>query len=162
MSAQYTQKYPAIAIAQQGNDWLSTSGDKVQDIADANDAHYIYVPSDLILQKVYVILHLQSRQGQLISPIYDLPEEPAKLIIPFLSSVAPDGTAWTIQNFNDTIGIVVDSTHTYHQSFSFEQEEVSNQITQGGVELIVNFGTDGLDNIRIKGLELKKVRKWAE
>ena len=160
MSALHAQKYAAIAIANQGDDWLSTSGDKVQDVAESNDSDYIYVPADSIPKKVYLILQLGTAQQ--ISQVFDLPEEPSKLIILFLKSLAPDNTAWTIQKWNDTIAIIVDSTHSWHQSFSFEQEETSSAVTNGGVELICNFGTDGLDNIRIKGLEIKKIRQWLE
>lgn len=158
MSQLYTQKYPANAIANQGNDWLSTSGDKIQDVADADDSDYIYVRSGSIPQKLYVMLQLGTSQQ--ISQVFDLPEEPSKLTILFLKPLAPDNAAWTIQKWNDMFAIVADSTHTYYQSFTFEQEEVSTQVTNGGVELICNFGTDGLDDIRIKGLEIKKVRQW--
>lgn len=157
MSQLYTQKYPAIAIGNQGDDFLSTSSDKVADVL-AEDSDYIYIPSDLIPERLYLIQQLGT--SQVVSEIYNLPEEPAKIVIPFIRSIAPDGTAWSIQKWNDTFVVIVDSTHTYHQSFTFEQEEISDLVTQGGFELTANWGTDGLSEIRIKGLKLEKVRQW--
>ena len=158
MSQLQTQKYAALTIGNQGDAWSSTSGNKITDVADANDSDYIYLDSDQIPESVYVIMQLGVYQQ--ISPIYDLPEEPPKLVIPLIKSLAPDGQPWTIQKWNDTVGIVVHSGHEFPQSYTFEQEEISGDVVQGGIELTVNFGTDGLDGIRIKGLKFVKVRKW--
>jgi hypothetical protein len=163
----YRQEYQAITIGDYGDNWYSTSGDKVVDISSSGDGDYIYMLQNLSItpttkqKKLYVKMVLGD--DTLTSQFITL--DTGLHTFEFLSSVAPDSSAWTITKFNNMQGTVIDVPLTTEQSYVFEQEEASNSISRAGFEIVANWGYSNPPNyneIKLKVHQIRKIRIYVQ
>jgi len=94
--------FPITALGTVAHDWLSTSGDKVEDVRLLNDGKYIYYETDLIPEvPIHAIVKFTLNLGGLTisSAPYEAQVIPCE--VDFLSSYPPGGGIWTSQQVQD-------------------------------------------------------------
>lgn len=144
----------------QFGDWLSSSGNKIDDVRHIYDGKHIYLLSDLIPEIVKFDLNLG---GIVISSNgYNAPEYPNSLNIDFLSVDAPGHTGWTLEQLQDFEIECADHTFNLIQSFKCRVPNPiqSWNIISAGVRASIQSGAT-LDVRELRVLKMEKLLKYV-
>ncbi len=135
----FTKTYEAQHIGDYGDDWQSTSGDKIQDVTFI-DNNFIFLSGDAHALEITFALILD---GDTLKSIgFVLPRNEDTLTVTFLSDTAPDGDSWTLSKFNQSQGLCADNNLLEVQSYKFYRQPraiVPWNITEVGLIAVIQL-----------------------
>jgi len=155
--------FPVTALGGGGDEWLSSSGNKITDVQVLGDGKHIYLsnsflPEVPIPEEFFIAKFILSLNSQVISSQgYRSEQFPLYNIYDFLSYNAPGQVGWTMQQFKDYEIGVADNTFVKVESYkALVQGLGSIQIIKAGVRAALQHQPVG-NQMQLRVLKMEKL-----